>query len=159
MQYTNPKMVGAVTPLASGALYLDRQVTNLADPTQFPAAALNGDQIQIGVVPANMFLVPQLSSLQIPAIDTNAAPTAQYTVGIVGAAASIQAAKAGGAAQSAQAGTLLLAGATGSETAPTPIFITLTAAVATLAAAGEIIADLVFRPFRTDVDTDNNPGY
>lgn len=142
----------ALTPFASGALYLDRQLTHLDDATQWPAAIASGDQIQIGVVPAGCVLVPQLSSFQIPKVDSNGAATGKYKLGTASAITAIAAEQNGNAAVSLFGEDLALTGVVGSPTDDTPIYLTASAAVATVSATGTLVADLVLRAWRDDTD-------
>lgn len=150
----NAKLVSGVTPDENGDLLLDRQITNLADRSFIPAALANGDNIQIGVVPAGCKLVAHLSTIQVPALDTNGTPTVKYKIGSVATVAALAAEKTPGAAASIVATTDFIAGAAGfgSPTDDTPIYLTLSAAIATQAATGKIIADWVFRNWDPSVD-------
>src|SRR5574337_1116439 len=124
----------AVTPFASGALYLDRQLTHLDDATQWPAAIASGDQIQI------------------PEVDSAGAPTGKYKLGTAGTIAAIAAEQNGSAAVSLFGEELVLTGVVGSPTDDTPIYLTASAAVATISATGTLVADLVLRAWRDDTD-------
>lgn len=149
---TREGMRAAVTPFASGALYIDRQLTHFDNANQWPAAIANGDQVQIGVVPAGCVLVPQLSCFQIPKVDTNGAATGKFKLGTADTIAAIAAEQNGGGALSLFGEDLVLTGVVGSPTDDTPIYLTASAAVATVAATGTLIADLALRAWRDDTD-------
>jgi hypothetical protein len=159
MQYLNPKMRAGITPEAAGAIYYDRQITNLNDPVEVPAVLAAGDQLQIGVIPAGATLVPELSTLHFPIFDTNGAPTAAGTIGTAAGTSDI----AGAQTLSGTANTVRSAALTttplpgtepplGSPDTDIPIFITFTGAVATKAAAGQVVLDLAFRAFNSAFD-------
>lgn len=149
--YNNPKLNSRITPTANGALYIDRQVTDLSDPVQFPASAANGDQIQIGVVPAGSKLVPRLCTLQIPLLDTNASKTGKFKIGTA-------------ATPDALVNEYTIAAAVtdlqtnfkdveiGSATDDTPIYLTLSADLATQAASGKILFDVAMRAWDSEID-------
>lgn len=149
--FKNPRVTPKVTPFAVGALYVDRQAFDLSDAAYKPSALASGDKIQIGVVPAGCALVPQLSTGKVPILDTNGAATAAYTIGTADDADALLASKDGDAAVTVSPGDLL--GATvGSPEEDTPIYLTLTAAAATLATSGVITCDWVFRAWQPEID-------
>ena len=159
MQYNNPKLLANFTPQALGALYLDRQVTNINDPNLGLAAPAVGDQVQIGLIPAGAVLVPELSTLHLPIFDTNAAPTGAATIGVVGGTSAIAGAQNLSATAKDIRGSALNFSALPNGAVPLgdpevniPISLTFTGAVATLAAQGQIVLDLAFRAFRSDAD-------
>ncbi len=153
-QYLNPHLQARITPNTKGALYEDRQLTNLADPIAVPPALAVGDQLQIGVIPAGCVLVPELTTLHLPVFDTNAAPTGAATIGTAASTAILAGAQALSATQKDLRGSALgfsaLPGAAvplGSPDTDIPIFLTFTGAVATRAAVGQVVCDFVFRAF------------
>lgn len=149
----NSHLVSGVTPDESGDLLLDRQITNLADRSFIPAALAIGDNIQIGVVPAGAVLVPQLSNIMLPPLDTNATPTVKYKIGSVSTVASLAVEKTPLAVKSeVRAADFLLGTVFGSPTADTPIYLNLSAAIATQATTGKIVADWVFRNWDDRLD-------
>lgn len=150
-QYLNPKLTPRATPFAAGALYIDRQVTDISDPVQFPKAAANGDQIQIGVVPAGCKLVEHLCRLQIPALDTNAAPTGHIKIGTAAVADALVADAATSAAITDLQPNFKVADL-GSADTDTPIYLTVSAAIATQAAAGLIKFDVALRAYDVAID-------
>jgi hypothetical protein len=152
---TNTKLVAGITPSERGAIYVDRQVINLADTVAVPGPIALGDSIQIGVIPAGAVLVPELTTIQAARIDTGA--TGKATIETTIGSANICVEKAVNAA-------LLLRGSDlkpspvpvepgqtspvpeiGSTTDDIPIYLTFTAAVATLARSGFIVCDLALR--------------
>lgn len=152
-QYLNPSLGPRVTAFASGQLLLDKQVTTIGDARAWPSAPANGDQIQIGVVPAGHVLVPQLSQLLVPRLDTNAAATGKYKIGTATTVDAIAAEVSAGTAQSLRGNSLVIGGPViGDPEVDTPIFLSLSAALATAATSGQVVAELVFRAWDTAVD-------
>lgn len=154
-QYKNAKLVPAITPEASGELLLDRQVTNLATPGYWPPAIALGDQLQIGKVPAGCVLVPWLCNIALPQLDSNGSATLSVSIGTAATPAALKATAAAGAAANVAGSALAPGVVIGDPVNDTPIFLTATAAAATAAQTGKVIADLVFRPWRDDTDTGN----
>lgn len=151
-KYLQAALVAGVTPFASGALYVDRQVTDLADRTIFPANVANADQIQIGVVPAGSVLVPHLTAIRVPRLDTNGAATGKFKIGTESVLDAVAAEQNGNAAVTLSGEDLALFGATvGSPTEDTPIFLNASAAVATLG-TGKVILDLALRAWNDVTD-------
>jgi hypothetical protein len=149
-QYNNPALVAGATPFAAGAVYADPQVLDITDRRTFPAAAALGDQIQIGVVPAGCTLLPHLTRIRIPVLDTGA--TGKYKLGTAANATAVAAELAATAAQTLFGEDLVQTGVVGSATDDTPIYLTVSVAIATQAAAGKIVCDLAFRAYDVDVD-------
>lgn len=141
-----------VTATAAGAVYIDRQTTDLANTQEFPAAAANADQIQIGVVPAGHVLVPQLTLIQVPQIDTNGAATGKYKIGTATTLDAVVIEQNGSAAKTLFGKDLVLTGTVGSQTDDTPIYLNVSAAIATQAATGKIVADFAFRAYESSID-------
>lgn len=153
----NTKLRARSTPAGAGQLYIDRQVTNLdALLTANPAS---GDNIQIGVVPAGCKLVPHLCLLQVPVLDTNAASTVKYKIGSVATVGALAAeVTPGNNATSTVASASFLVGAAGfgSATDDTPIYLNLSAAVATQPAAGargKVLFDVALRAWDSVIDS------
>lgn len=147
----NPKLVSRITPTANGALYIDRQITDVSDPVQVPAALANGDQLQIGVVPAGSKLVPRLCTLQVPLLDTNVTKTGKFKIGTAGTADALVAEYTIAAAVT-DLQTNFKDVEIGSSTDDTPIYLTLSAALATQATAGKIVFDVALRAWDSEVD-------
>jgi hypothetical protein len=155
--FINSKLRARATPDGAGELYIDRQVTNLdAIVTSAPAS---GDNIQIGIVPAGCKLVPHLCLLQVPVLDTNAASTVKYKIGTVASVAALAAeVTPGNNATSSIASASFLVGAAGfgSPTDDVPIYLTLSAAVATQPAAGargKVLFDVALRAWDSVIDS------
>lgn len=150
-KHINTLLVAGITPYANGAVYIDRQVTDLGNRAVFPVAVANADQIQIGVVPGGCVLIPHLCALRVPKLDTNATPTGKYKIGTETTIDALAAEQLGSAAISLTAEDFALSGVIGSETDDVPIFLTASAAVATLG-TGKIVLDLAIRNWRPEVD-------
>lgn len=153
--FNNSKLRARATPAEAGALYVDRQITDLANADQFPTVPASGDSIQIGVVPAGCKLVPQLCTIQVPILDSNGAPTVKYKIGSVATAAALAAEKTPGAAVSVVATTdfIVAAAGFGSPTDDVPIYLNLSAARATATTIGKILADLALRAWDSELDS------
>lgn len=152
--FRNPAVLqGKAIPLQAGEAVVNRDVFDFANTSYRPSAVVSGDLIQIGVVPAGCKLVPHLSQIQIPAIDTSGTPTGQASIGTTNDTDALKAAGAVNAAQRLFGEDLLPADA-GAQYVDVPIFLAFTANVATLAATGKIVADLAIRAFDDRVDTD-----
>lgn len=149
--YAIPKQRSGVTATAAGALYVDPQSVDIADASLALGALAVNDTIQIGVVPAGHVLVPHLSTLSVPVLDSNGTATGKVSIGTTADAASLLAATSVGSAISKGVGTLL-AGAVGSATEDVPILATVTAAMATQATAGTITGQWVLRAYDPAID-------
>lgn len=154
--YKNPNVDGPKSmPLQAGQPVIAPEVFDFANTGYRPTDVNNGDLIQVGVVPAGCKLVPHLSRLSIPQLDTNAAPTGDYTVG---SADDPDALKGSAAAETAVvlSGEDFTAGtsALGAKYVDVPIYVKAVADFATTAAAGKITADWVYRAFDSAVDVD-----
>jgi hypothetical protein len=151
--FTNPGVSRNLrTADDAGDLTFNAFVFDLANTAYAPTAIANGDKIQIGTVPAGEKLVAHLCRLDIPVIDTDVSPTATGTVGTAASAAAV----AGSQTLSASAKLLtaedfaLTTAEVGDANVDTPIYLTFTAAVKTLAATGKIVFEQVSRPVRCD---------
>lgn len=158
--YNNSKLRARATPAGAGQLYIDRQITNL-DATGFlTSAPASGDNIQIGVVPAGCKLVPQLCTIQVPVLDAHAsASTVKYKIGSVATVGALAAeVTPGNNLATIVAASAFIVGAAGfgSPTDDTPIFLNLSAAVATQPAAGargKVLFDLALRAWDSVIDS------
>ncbi|WP_449426025.1 hypothetical protein [Rhodanobacter lindaniclasticus] len=103
-------------------------------------------------MPAGCVLVPQLSCFQIPKVDSSGSATGKYKLGTASSITAIAAEQNGNAAVSLFGEDLALTGVVGSPTDDTPIYLTASAAVATVSATGTLVADLVLRAWRDDTD-------
>lgn len=149
--YANPKQRAGITAEAAGALYLDKQSVGLSDPALNLDALAAGDAIQIGVVPAGHVLVPKLSTLDLPVLDTGASGTGEFSVGTSDDPDGLAPAAAGTAAVAKGVGDLAGA-AIGSPLNDVPILLTCTSACTTQATTGEITGDWVLRAWDARVD-------
>jgi hypothetical protein len=163
-QYLNPKLRAGFTPESAAAVYVDRQITHLNDRVEVPAHLVNGDKLQIGVIPAGATLIPDLSTVRIPVIDTNGAPTATGTIGTPDRSNSLAVTQTLSAPVYLRGYDLNYNGQDtdttiyGSADSDIQILLTLTAAVATQAITGRIVCDFAFRAFNPllDVPTGNS---
>lgn len=151
--FTNPAITQGPQPIPRES----GQITLI--PTRFdfsksyrPATIASGDRIQIGVVPAGCKLVEQLSRIAIPSLDSNGAPTGDYSVGVQGAAASLAAAAAAETARTLTVANILVPGNIGSDEVDTPIYVVFTNNVATVPSTGVIACDLAVRPYDSTID-------
>ncbi|GEM_PF-5931175 len=147
MQYDNAKQKPRVTPETSGAVYVDRQSIDLSGAPAY----LNGDVIQVGVVPAGSKLIPHLTRLSFPVLDSNATPTGTYNVGTLVTPTALATGLTAGTAVTRNVGSLPDV-AIGDPDVEVPIYLTLTAALATQAAAGKVQLDLAVRAWDHAVD-------
>lgn len=154
--YKNPAVLqGKAVPQQAGELVLPaREVFDFANTAYKPAAIVNTDKIQIGVIPAGCKLVPHLASIQIPIIDTNGAPTGQASIGTATTPAALKAAAAVSGAAQRLTGEDLLPADIGAKDVDVPVYLTFTANVATLQTVGKILADLPVRSYDSSVDVD-----
>lgn len=130
-------------PSPAGGLVWDRFVFDLS-ASYASGVATAGTILEIGYVPAGFRLVENLSRLYLPVFDSNVSPTGDIEVGITG---TVNALVASQAAETAAAVTALLRQTTsiGSDSADTPIILTVINALAT-AGTGVIIFEPVYRP-------------
>ncbi|MDN5939266.1 MAG: hypothetical protein L0H83_11465 [Salinisphaera sp.] len=146
--YNNPKLVPAVTPLESGGLYIDRQITDLANADFITAAVAAGDLIQIGVIGANAVMVPGIASISFPTLDA----TATMKVGTLADDDAVLASETVTAAEVKDGDDLVLTGTVGSADEPTPIYLEVGGTVGGFATTGKIVFDVAQRAYRSDVD-------
>lgn len=138
--------------LAQGLLATDRFTFDLAKP--YAAGATTADtRIVIGYVPTDCVLVPYLSKVSIPQLDTNGSATAKVKLGTLDDDDALLAETGAGAAVVKFGHELIQAKGIGSQAQPTAIVLTVSAAAATAAATGVIQADLVFRAFNPLTDS------
>ena len=145
---------GKAIPTEAGALKLLREVYTLG--ASYASADINNaDLIQVGVVPAGCKLVPHLSRLSVPVIDSNGVPTGDYSVGSATAPGALK-----GTAASETAVTLsgedfdLVNGALGAKSVDVPIYVKALADSATTPTTGSFVADWVIRPYESGIDSD-----
>ena len=150
--FKNPQDTNrGLSVLAQGLLVFDRFVFKLSAAYAAGAAADESD-IQIGEVPVDCVLVPHLSRLSVPVLDSNGSPTGDYSIGTLAAPALLKAAAA------AETAAVLFgedwnvpAGPVGSPSAPTPIVLHVTNVIATLG-TGDIVFEPVFRAWNPAID-------
>jgi hypothetical protein len=136
-----------------GDLVVNPFAFDVANAAYKPASLAISDKVQIGIVPAGCVLLPHLSLIRIPALDTNGSPTGSASIGTSASAANIKATTSVSAAQTLSGEDFLLTnGPIGSRTVDTPIYLTFTAAVATLQTTGTIYADLAIRCWDKTID-------
>lgn len=125
-------------------------------PAQVIPAMGVGDQIEIGVVPAGSKLIPALTHGNVPILDSNGAPLAQYSIGTATTAAALKAATTAAVALVIKPGDLLAtAGAEiGSAVSDVPIYATFTVAAATPAVVGVIKLNMQLRAFNSEYDVE-----
>jgi hypothetical protein len=133
---------------AAGLMAIDKFTFSLA-ASYATGAATDESLIEIGIVPAGQVLVPQLSLLDIPVLDSNGAPTGDYEIGTAAVPAAL---KASAAAETAVVlfGEDWLRPVIGSETEDTPILIRVVNVIATLG-SGTITFQPVFENCRRGV--------
>ncbi len=138
--------------LAQGLLAYDRFEFDLSKPYAVGAGA-DESIIVIGYVPVDCVLVPQLTKLTIPQLDSNGAPTGDYYVGTL---ADTDALKGTAAAETATVlfGEDFLAptAPVGSQAEATAIVIHVHNVIATLATTGKIVFEPVFRAWNPAID-------
>ena len=151
--YANPAVSRNVRNTGNASdLTVNVFVFDLANTAYRPASIGVGDQIQVGVVPAGDILVPHLCRYDSAVVDSNGTPTGSASLGTIGTPAALKATTAVGATQllTAEDFALATAGTIGDPNADVPIYLTFTAAVATLAATGKITFVQITRAARED---------
>ena len=128
---------------------------DLADSAYKPASIANGDQIQIGTLPGGEALVPHLCRLDVPIIDSDGSATGSASIGTADTPAALKATTSVAAALllTNEDFALATAGTIGNANDDVPIYLTFTAAVATLATSGKITFVQISRAFRQDEAT------
>ncbi len=152
--YANPAAERSLSNTdRAGTVVVNPFAFDVANTAYKPASLVSTDKVQIGIVPAGCVLLPHLSLVRIPILDTNGAPTGSASIGTAASAAALKATAAVNAAQTLSGEDFLLtSGPIGSKTVDTPIYLTFTASVATLQTAGTIYADLAIRAWDTTID-------
>jgi hypothetical protein len=149
--YANPRQRARLTATAAGALYLDHQKLDLADPKLELGELAADDAIQIAVVPAGHVLEPAFSSLDLPALDTGTGGTASIGTAEepdgLADSASVTAASSKGLGELASPEAPI-----GSPYNDTPIVLTYTAAPGTQAKEGVVHATLALRAWDEAID-------
>lgn len=151
--FTNPAITQGPQPIPREAGHITLISTRFDFSKSYrPGAIVATDRIQIGVVPAGCKLVEHLCRIAIPALDSNGAPTGDYSVGVQGAAASLAAAAAAETPRTLTVANILVPGNIGSDEVDTPIYVAFTSNVATVPSTGVIVADLAVRPYDSTID-------
>ncbi len=113
---------------------------------------LNGDQIQIGVVPPGCRMLPQLTNANIPAIE-GGTPASDYLIGTAGDTDALALTGPSETARALFGEDWVLTNVVGHPTEPTPIYITvITANMSTEIRTGTIVFDLAFRAWDRAID-------
>lgn len=154
--FKNPATLqGKAIPTEAGDLKINREVFDFANTTYRPAALTTADRIQVGTVPAGCKLVPHLSRLSAPTIDSNGAPTGDYTIGSNGDPDALKGSAPSETAVVLSGEDFLLATADlGAKYVDVPIYVVPIANSATVPVTGKFIGDWVIRPYDSAVDTD-----
>lgn len=153
MDFSNPATVQGpqANPREAGQLTLIPSRFDFSKAYR-PPAVVATDRILIGIVPAGCKLVEHLSRIAIPALDSNGVPTGDYSVGTAATPAALAAAAAAETPRTLTVANILVPGNIGSRAVDTPIYAVFTSNVATVPAAGVIVADLVVRAFDSSID-------
>ncbi len=151
--FKNPGNTGRdLSLLAQGVLGYDKYTFDLS-ASYATGAGADESLIVIGYVPADCVLIPHLSRLSLPVLDTNGAPTGDYEVGTIADTDALLATRAAETAAAVSTGEDLLYPTTGigSATEPTAIVIRVSAVIATLG-TGTIVFEPVYRARRSLLD-------
>jgi hypothetical protein len=154
--YSNAgRLAAVVAASAANSLTVNRFDFNLAGGER-PTTKVAGDRIKIGVVPPLEKLVPHLCLLIIPQLDSNGAPTGDYSVGSEDDADALKASAPAETAVTLSGEDFILTGTgdIGAEAEEVGIYITLDNTLATLALTGVIKFVQVTRPYDTTYDSD-----
>jgi len=150
--HKNPTLARAIaTPEAAGQTAVNPSVFDFGNAGYRPAALAVNDKIEVGIVPAGFVLVPQLSLLIIPALDSDGTPVGSASLGTA-ADPDALAASAVGARTLFGEDFTLNTGPIGSQTEATPIYLHFTVASDAVPTTGKIRADWVIRPWEAVVD-------
>lgn len=138
--------------LAQGLLAFDRFEFSLA-ASYASGAGADESILVIGVVPPDCVLVPHLSRLSLPVLDTNGAPTGDYEVGTLADTDALLATRAAETAAAVTFGEdwLVPTSPIGAPGVSTDIVIRVSNAIATLG-TGTIVLDAVFRAWNPIID-------
>jgi len=135
--------------LAQGVVGYNRFTFDLS-ASYATGAGADESLIEIGFVPPDCKLIPYLSRLSIPQLDSNGGPTGDYEVGITGSTAAL---KAAAAAETAVvlSGEDFIDADIGSQTAAVPVYLRVSNVIATLG-TGTITFDVAYRAWNSDLD-------
>jgi len=154
--YKNPAaLAGKAIPTEAGQVKINRDVFDFANPATRPATFVTNDLLLIGIVPAGCKLVPHLTRISMPALDSNGAPTGDYEIGTATDSDALKATAPSETAVVLSGEDFVLATADiGAKFVDVPIYAKALANSATVPVTGKVIADLVIRPYDSAVDTD-----
>lgn len=134
----------------AGQLTHNKFVFDFAAPYA-PTAIVAADRIQVGVVPAGEVLVPQLSLMSIPNMDTSG-PTGDYSIGTADDPDALKAAAAAETAVVLFGEDWVLTNPVGAKDVDTPIYVVFTNPVNTPPTSGKITFEQVTRPWDDQID-------
>lgn len=152
---TPPNVVnGVATATEAGGLTINRGFYDFADKT-YAGNLAAGDKLCIGLVPRGQKLVPHLSRIDMIAIDTNGAPTGDYSIGDDTTPTALKGSTASETAAAILSGEdfALATAEIGSNDADTPVYVVVINASATTPTTGKIQSWLVTRPWDSTYDT------
>lgn len=146
---------GVAVPVSAGDIVMNRFIYDFAQTSYADADINDTDTITIGVVPAGCKLVPHLSRISIPILDTNGAPTGDYSLGT---ATDPDALKGSAAAETAVVLSgedfTVLTSELGAKASDVEVILTAIGNVATTTAVGKIYVELAIRPYDSRLDSD-----
>lgn len=151
--HKNPKNAQHVlSVLAQGLLAFDRFEFSLA-ASYASGAGADESILVIGIVPPDCVLVPHLSRLSLPVLDTNGAPTGDYEVGTLADTDALLLTRQAETAAAVTFGEdwLVPASPIGAKDVATEIVIRVSNAIATLG-TGTIVFEPVFRAWNPLID-------
>lgn len=153
--YANPAAERSLANTDSAGVLVCNPSKFVLGASYAPTDINNGDLIQIGIVPAGCKLVPHLCRISVPQLDSNGAPTGDYSIGSATTAGALK-----GTAASETA--VVLSGEDfvadtselGARNVDVPVYIKALADSATTPTTGTIEADLVIRAYDATIDSD-----
>jgi len=154
--YSNPAAARSLSNTdRAGSVVVNPFKFDFANTGYAPTALAATTLIQIGIVPAGCKLIPHLCRISVPVLDSNGAPTGDYSIG---SATTPTALKASAASETA----VVLSGEDftadtselGSRTVDVPVYITIINVSATAPVTGVIEADLAIRAFDATIDSE-----
>lgn len=153
--YTNPATERSLVNTDSAGVLACNPSKFALGASYAPSDINTGDLIQIGIVPAGCKLVPHLCRISVPVLDSNGAPTGDYSIGsatdpdaLKDTAASETAVVLSGEDFTADTSEL------GARNVDVPVYIKALADSATTPTTGTIDVDLVIRAYDANVDSD-----
>lgn len=153
--FSNPNLGKSILPNtpAIGTLAFNQFVFDYAVASYRPSAIVVNDRIQIGTIPAGQVLVPHLSYLAIPQLETGT-PASDYTIGTDAVPAALKGTAASETAVTLSGEDFLdPAAPVGHPTEDTPVYIKfITGNLAGIPTTGKIVFRPVTRAWRNDLD-------